>query len=70
VGTERTGKLYTHLQFVINAAGFEGRRIIRSDAEVPPTENFVREDVLHVSCGFNECPTIGPRHTVTLPGHQ
>jgi hypothetical protein len=30
----------------------------------------VTEDVLHVSCGFDECPTIRPRHTVTIPGHQ
>jgi len=70
VGKDRTDELYTHLQFVKNAARFEGRSIMRGDAKVPPTENFVTEDVFHVSHGFDGCSTIRPRHTVTSPGQQ
>lgn len=51
-------KMYAHLQFIINATRLESCSFMRGNAEVPPTKNFVTEDVLHTSCGFNECLTI------------
>lgn len=69
VGKERRDELYAYLQFVINALWFEIRSVTCGNAEVPPTENFVTEDVLRVSCSFNECPTIRPCHSVTSPGN-